>query len=90
MINAPTQIPTPIYGNLVKPENLTEIFPNLEVAPDNILSIFQSLSLQALGKSCLVSKDWNRLANDPWITKMVVFQAFAFNSTQWNTYCGKT
>lgn len=89
MINSLMSVPAPIYGNLVESTTLNGIFPVTDIMPEIILIIFQNLSFKKFVNCCLVSKDWNRLTNDQFISKHMVFQKIAFNPAHWNTYCGE-
>ena len=89
MINSLISVPAPIYGNLVESTTLNSIFPVTNILPEIILIIFQNLSFKKFVNCSLVSKDWNRLTNDQFISKHMVFQKIAFNPAHWNTYCGE-
>lgn len=76
--------PAPIFGELVKPENLTSIFPGK--GTDIVLLIFEKFKLKEIGLLSQVSKSWNQLANDHYLTKRLVINEFAFHPLLWNEY----
>jgi hypothetical protein len=59
--------------------------------PDElILGIFSYLNLAALGTVCSVSKEWKRLANDPFLKKDAIYREVSvFDNDKWIKYFGK-
>lgn len=79
----PTTVPS--HEKLVKPKNLTHIFPNENIVTDAVLLIFKKFKYKDLIRLSQVSRRWKQLVNDPYLTKEAVFQDFVFNPLHWNT-----
>ena len=64
----------------------------LKLPKDSIWEIFRHLSPKDLGKICFVCKDFNRVANDPMLWRMICQTSFPFCSVDkvcWNVFNSK-
>lgn len=78
-----------IYKTL-KLSDLAKPFPeSLKGLPDEIwLKIFSEEGFKELKKKSMVDKKWNELANNPMMTKKMIFDEVSFNPSHLNTFCG--
>src|ERR1700730_1343622 len=76
-------------NNPVKQESVGIKRDPLTAIPEElVLQIFSHLNLASLGASCQVRREWNRIAKDPYVWKMVVCGDVAFSSKKWAQYTG--
>ncbi len=73
-----------VNNNLVGENFNTTNKDPIKTLPIEIISIiFSHLDIVTLGRSCCVSKDWNRLANDPILWKKAIYREIAFGNADW-------
>jgi hypothetical protein len=71
-------------GNSYSCENFDETKDPIRIFPDElVLEIFSHLNLAKLGNICCVSKQWQRLANEPILWKIVIYREIAFGNEKW-------
>ena len=61
----------------------------IEIFPDElILEVFSYLNLATLGTICCTSKQWKRLANEPFLWKIAIYREIAFGNDKWAQFFG--
>lgn len=65
-------------------EDFTGIYPE-----EVVWEVFSHLNLPSLANTCLVNKEWKRLADKPSLWKTIFYRTVAFGNEKWAKYFGK-
>jgi hypothetical protein len=64
-------------------KKFNEVMRGPSVLPEIVWEIFSHFNLASLGASCLVSKAWKQLADDPILWKNAIYRDVAFGNDKW-------